>query len=458
MRPAPASGSRSPSTTDPAATPAILGVLAANHVIATFFNLGVNEASDPGAVLATRAGGHTLGGHTWDHQSLTDLDAAGQASEIDRERIQQADITGAYPCLFRPPYGNYDETTLTIAQQRRMAVWYWSIDTEDWKANGSGDAYWVDRITSRAEEGVAEVNPVILMHNQPGGNPATVAALPRIIDFYRSRGYAFVDLFGRTGEPPPSVRDLAPKSGGTGGGTRVLLVGSGFTHVTAVRFGATPGTALHLESAGRLWITTPRHAAGLVDAQVVTTHGTSAGHPSDRFTYVAPPTVRTLVAPSGPIAGGNRVVVAGSSFRDVTRVMFGGVAGTDIHVSTPTILRITAPPHPAGVVDVRVTTAVGTSAVGTADHYTYVAPPTVTAMNHTSGPEAGGTRILVVGTDFTNVTAVMFGTVPGTALHSESATRLWISSPPGTGVVDLTVTTDFGTSAVVSAAQFTYVP
>ena len=32
------------------------------------------------------------------------------------------------------------------------------------------------------------------MHNQPTGNPATVSALPAIIQFFRSRGYRFVAL------------------------------------------------------------------------------------------------------------------------------------------------------------------------------------------------------------------------------------------------------------------------
>ena len=41
--------------------------------------------------------------------------------------------------------------------------------------------------------------PVVLMHNQPAGNPATVLALPKIIKYFQARGYTFVDLYGRTG-------------------------------------------------------------------------------------------------------------------------------------------------------------------------------------------------------------------------------------------------------------------
>jgi peptidoglycan/xylan/chitin deacetylase (PgdA/CDA1 family) len=43
-------------------------------------------------------------------------------------------------------------------------------------------------------EGGALRHPVVLMHNQPIGNPATVAALPVIIRFFRAHGYRFVKL------------------------------------------------------------------------------------------------------------------------------------------------------------------------------------------------------------------------------------------------------------------------
>src|SRR5215217_3928109 len=115
---------------------------------------------------------------------------------MDRMAAGEAALVGSPPCFFRPPYGSYDSTTLSLAQARNMQVWNWSVDTEDWKAAGSGGPFWVDRIISRAQAGGSQEHPVVLMHNAPAGNPATVAALPSIIAFYRDRGYAFVDLAG----------------------------------------------------------------------------------------------------------------------------------------------------------------------------------------------------------------------------------------------------------------------
>lgn len=178
-----------------ASTASILSILAANNVPATFFNLGVNSAAQPQQVRSESSAGHVLGNHTWDHPDMTTLSATAQATEIDEATTEQVNLTGTYPCLFRPPGGSYNATTLTLAQQRRMAVWLWSVDTEDWKANGSSSSYWVDRIISLAEQqGGAQSHPVVLMHNQPAGNPATVLALPTIINYFRSQGYAFVTL------------------------------------------------------------------------------------------------------------------------------------------------------------------------------------------------------------------------------------------------------------------------
>jgi peptidoglycan/xylan/chitin deacetylase (PgdA/CDA1 family) len=176
-------------------TAQVLDILRKYRVPATFFNIGVNEAGNKDLVRKAAKDGEVLGNHTWNHPNMVTLSAGQQAVQLDLTSNEQQSIVGSRPCVFRPPYGDYDATTLRLAQHRRMGVWLWSVDTEDWKANGSGSAFWVDRIIRLAEaEGGALRHPVVLMHNQPIGNPATVSALPTIIHFFRVHGYHFVRL------------------------------------------------------------------------------------------------------------------------------------------------------------------------------------------------------------------------------------------------------------------------
>jgi peptidoglycan/xylan/chitin deacetylase (PgdA/CDA1 family) len=176
-------------------TSAILAILARYRVSATFFNIGVNMAARPSLVRAEVAGGYAMGNHTWNHRDLDDLTSAQQATELDQASAEQRSITGTVPCAFRPPGGDYDATTLRLAQQGPMGVWLWSVDTQDWMAEGSGSPYWVQRIIRLAEqEGGALRHPIVLMHDEQIGNPATVSALPAIIAFFRAHGYRFVAL------------------------------------------------------------------------------------------------------------------------------------------------------------------------------------------------------------------------------------------------------------------------
>jgi peptidoglycan/xylan/chitin deacetylase (PgdA/CDA1 family) len=197
-------------------TDAIIRILRDHGVTATFFNIGINQSTRPATVRGLAANGFLLANHTWSHPDMATLSSSAQAAEMDRASAQQASIVGSHPCFFRPPYGSYDSTTLSIAQSRRMSVWNWSVDTEDWKAAGSGSSTWVNRIVSLAQAGGSQAHPVVLMHNSPTGNPATVSALPTIIRFYRDRGYTFVDLTGRTaGRLPFGSFDNA-RADGTG--------------------------------------------------------------------------------------------------------------------------------------------------------------------------------------------------------------------------------------------------
>ncbi|HET6878296.1 MAG TPA: polysaccharide deacetylase family protein, partial [Jatrophihabitans sp.] len=264
---------------------ALIGILRRAHVTASFFNLGSNEIADAAAVRIETRDGFALGDHTWDHSDLSQLDAAGQAREIDRARVAEARISGHYTCLLRPPFGDYDATTLRLAAERHLAVRTWSVDPEDWKAAGVATPYWVHRIVARAEAGGTQRHPVVLLHNQTGGNPATVLALPHIIRYYRSHGYRFVDLNGNTGRP--TVSRLSATTGSTTGGYRLVIRGANFRRVTGVRFGVVGVPAFTIRSPGRLVVTVPSHHRGRVMITVRTAdHGDTPATAAARFRFV----------------------------------------------------------------------------------------------------------------------------------------------------------------------------
>jgi peptidoglycan/xylan/chitin deacetylase (PgdA/CDA1 family) len=162
---------------------------------ATFFNIGQNMAARPALLRKEKRYGFALGNHTWSHPDLTKLTRRQQAAQIDEATGEQRAMTHTTPCVFRPPYGSYNAITLSASRDHRLAVWLWSVDTEDWKADGSASEYWVHRIIRLAEkEGIEQEHPVIIMHNQPAGNPATALALPTIIRFFRHHHYRLVTL------------------------------------------------------------------------------------------------------------------------------------------------------------------------------------------------------------------------------------------------------------------------
>src|SRR6516225_147165 len=84
-------------------------------------------------------------------------------------------------------------------------------------------------------------------------------------------------------------------------------------------------------------------------------------------------------------------------------------------------------------------------------------PPTVANVNPNTGPMQGGTSVTITGTNFSDVTAVRFGSNAALSFRVNSTTQITATSPTGVGTVDVTVTTPGGTSATSTADQFTYV-
>ncbi|MGP3967550.1 IPT/TIG domain-containing protein [Streptomyces sp. 6N223] len=166
------------------------------------------------------------------------------------------------------------------------------------------------------------------------------------------------------------------------------------------------------------------------------------------YYYILPPYKTAVTPASGPLSGGT-TVISGTHFSTATSVSFGANSAVPTVVNDST-LNVNVPTATvSGSVPVRVTTIGGTTNGLT---YTYVAPPVVTSMSPTSGPDYGGTASTITGTGLSDVIDVLYGTEPGVFLINDD-TEIISSSPEGTGTVTVTVVGLGGSDATQT---FTY--
>ncbi len=163
-------------------------------------------------------------------------------------------------------------------------------------------------------------------------------------------------------------------------------------------------------------------------------------------TPLAPPAV-TAVAPSvGTTLGGDTVTITGNRFTGASAVTIGGTAATSVTVVNASTITAVTPAGAAGTASVRVTAPSGTSAGNTL--FTYVTPPTVTAITPALGSTLGGGIVVITGTRFTNASAVSVGGTPVTSFVVNSDTQITAVAPVGTaGTARVTVTVPGATSA-----------
>jgi hypothetical protein len=237
----------------------------------------------------------------------------------------------------------------------------------------------------------------------------------------------------------------------------VVITGTNFTGAVAVSFGNAPATAITVNSATQLTVTSPALGSGQVDVTVTTLSGTSATSSADVFTFTGPVAVVTGISPAfGPAAGGTSVTLTQTGFTGATQVYFGPNVAASFVVNSDTSITATTAAGSMGVVDVLVATANGgQSAVAATDQFTFAPTPSITSMTPTSGSTSGGTTVTITGTNFTGATNVLFGTVSASSFTVLSPTQISAVSPAhGQGSIYITVTNGDYTSAAVPASAF----
>lgn len=167
--------------------------------------------------------------------------------------------------------------------------------------------------------------------------------------------------------PPPSFRIDPPPAGPLGGGNTVIFTGLGLSTTSEVRFG-TQSAVFTVDSDGQLTVTVPAAAAaGPVGVTVTTRGGIASGI---TYTFLNSPSVTVVTLDSGPVDGGNLVVITGTAFSYTTSVTFDGVPAIAFRVASDTEIDAVLPAGDIGRADVSVTTLGGTTTAS--DAYTYL--------------------------------------------------------------------------------------
>jgi peptidoglycan/xylan/chitin deacetylase (PgdA/CDA1 family) len=188
-------------------TPAVVSALVRLHVPATFFIVGRTLQDFSSGLRDELAHGFAIGDHTQAHAWLTHLAADGQYAQIDEVAVELERLGAPPPRLFRPPYGVYDGTTMSVLHRLRMLMVLWSIDPGDWRRPGTNAI--VSGVLSAAHPGA-----IVIMHDGGGDRSQTVAALPAIVRGLRRRGYELVTVPQLLKVDPPPRRQGAPRPTG----------------------------------------------------------------------------------------------------------------------------------------------------------------------------------------------------------------------------------------------------
>ncbi|MDE2126117.1 MAG: polysaccharide deacetylase family protein [Armatimonadetes bacterium] len=177
----------------------ILNTLRANHIHATFFDVGERMAQSPNLVRETLADGNEIGDHTFTHPRLVNVSRARQHLEINDTDITYYRITGQHLALIRPPGMRFDPQVLRLTHAMGYITVGYNTDAHDYDPRSSPE-FIARRTLDRVENG-----SIILLHDYP--HPAE--ALPRIVASLKARGYTFVTISQMLAHLPPKPRRAA---------------------------------------------------------------------------------------------------------------------------------------------------------------------------------------------------------------------------------------------------------
>ncbi len=165
-------------------TPRILDIFQEHDIQITFFFGGYWLEKFPEMAKRIVEEGHEIGNHSYTHPHCSNLTPEDFRQELQKTSDLIYEITQKKPVFFRPPFGDYNNMVISVAEEEGYKVIQWSIDSLDWK--NPGKDFIIHRVLEKTSAG-----DIILMHNN---GKYTADALAVIVPHLKSRGFKIVPL------------------------------------------------------------------------------------------------------------------------------------------------------------------------------------------------------------------------------------------------------------------------
>lgn len=164
----------------------LLATLKKHNVKATFFMTGGWIEKYPDDVKAIAAEGHDLGNHSENHKQMSQLSAEQCKEELMKPHEKVKKLTGKDMILFRPPYGDYNDTLIPVCRENQYYAIQWDVDSLDWKDYDAATI--IRRVTEHKHLGNGSI---ILCHN---GGKHTAEALDELLSTLKEKGFTLVPI------------------------------------------------------------------------------------------------------------------------------------------------------------------------------------------------------------------------------------------------------------------------
>lgn len=165
-------------------TEKLLDILDEYNVKCTFFCVEFWVEKYPDMVQKIHKRGHDIGTHSKTHPNMSKLSKKQIEEELTSSVKAIENVISKKVELFRPPFGDYNDNLLEVANSLNLFTIQWSVDSLDWKDLTTKEI--VNRVVSRTNKG-----DIILCHNN-GAN--TAKALPYVLSNLKEKGYEFVKI------------------------------------------------------------------------------------------------------------------------------------------------------------------------------------------------------------------------------------------------------------------------